>query len=47
MRFQGKLKFAALILLLVVIGAFVASCGGSRANSQKRRDSRSKSTSRG
>ena len=35
MRFQGKLKFAALILVLVVIGAFVASCGGSRANSRK------------
>jgi RND family efflux transporter MFP subunit len=35
MRFQGKLKFAALILLLVAASAFVASCGGSRANSRK------------
>src|SRR5687767_4232102 len=35
MRFQGNLKFAALILVLVAIGAFVASCGGSRANSRK------------
>lgn len=35
MRFQGNLKFAALILVLVAIGAFVASCGGSRANVRK------------
>ena len=35
MRFQGKLKFAALILVLVAIGVFVASCGGSRANVRK------------
>ena len=32
---QGKLKFAALILLLLAAIAFVASCGGSRANSKK------------
>lgn len=35
MRSQGKLKFAALLLLLGAMGAFVASCGGSRANSIK------------
>ena len=32
MRFQGTLKFAILILLLVATGVFVASCGGSKAN---------------
>ena len=32
---QGKLKFTALIVLLLVAIAFVASCGGSRANSKK------------
>ena len=32
MRVEGKIKFAALILLLVVTGVFVASCGGSKAN---------------
>jgi RND family efflux transporter MFP subunit len=32
MRSRQTLKFAALILLLTGIGAFVASCGGSRAN---------------
>ena len=35
MRFEGKLKFAVLILLLVVTGVFVASCGGSKANVSK------------
>ena len=35
MRFQGKLKFAALLVLLVAIAGFVASCGGSRANVRK------------
>ncbi|HVF23116.1 MAG TPA: efflux RND transporter periplasmic adaptor subunit [Pyrinomonadaceae bacterium] len=35
MRSQGKLKFAVLMLLLVMTSAFVASCGGSRANSRK------------
>ena len=32
MRFQGTLKFAILILLLVATGVFVGSCGGSKAN---------------
>jgi RND family efflux transporter MFP subunit len=32
MRSQGIFKFTTLILLLVAIGAFVASCGGSKAN---------------
>jgi RND family efflux transporter MFP subunit len=32
---QCKLKFTALILLLLVASVFVASCGGSRANSRK------------
>ena len=35
MRFRGKLQFATLILLLVVAGVFVASCGGSKANVRK------------
>jgi RND family efflux transporter MFP subunit len=35
MRFQVTLKFAVLILLLVVTGVFVASCGGSKANVRK------------
>ena len=35
MRFQAKLKFVVLILLLVVTGVFVASCGGSKANVRK------------
>ena len=35
MRFEGKLKFAVLIVLLVVTGVFVASCGGSKANVRK------------
>jgi RND family efflux transporter MFP subunit len=35
MRSQGTLKFAALILLLVISGVFVASCGGSKANVRK------------
>lgn len=34
MRSQGTLKLAALILLLVAGGVFVASCGGSKANSK-------------
>lgn len=35
MRFQAKLKFAAFLLVLVAIAGFVASCGGSKANSRK------------
>src|SRR5215211_5005 len=35
MRFQGKLKVLILLLVLVVAGAFVASCGGSKANVRK------------
>jgi RND family efflux transporter MFP subunit len=35
MRSQGKLQFAVLILLLVAAAAFVASCGGSKANVRK------------
>ena len=35
MRFEGTLKFAVLIVLLVVTGVFVASCGGSKANVRK------------
>lgn len=34
MRSQGTLKLAALILLLLAGGVFVASCGGSKANSK-------------
>ena len=35
MRSQGNLKSVVLILLLVAIGVFVASCGGSKANVRK------------
>jgi RND family efflux transporter MFP subunit len=35
MRVQGKLKFLILILVLVVAGAFVSTCGGSKANLRK------------
>ena len=35
MRSQGKLKLTILILLLVAVAAFVASCGGSKANVRK------------
>ncbi|HEU5460408.1 MAG TPA: efflux RND transporter periplasmic adaptor subunit [Pyrinomonadaceae bacterium] len=35
MRVQAKLKFAALLLVLVAVAGFVASCGGSRANARK------------
>lgn len=35
MRFQGKLKVLILLLALVVTGAFVASCRGSKANVRK------------
>ena len=35
MRSEGKFTFATLILLLVVTGVFVASCGGSKANVRK------------
>jgi RND family efflux transporter MFP subunit len=35
MRFQSKLKLAALLVVLVAIAGFVASCGGSRANVRK------------
>ena len=35
MRSRVKLKFAALLLLLVAVSVFVASCGGSRANVRK------------
>ncbi|HEV8428134.1 MAG TPA: efflux RND transporter periplasmic adaptor subunit [Pyrinomonadaceae bacterium] len=35
MRFQRKLKVLILLLALVAAGAFVVSCGGSKANSRK------------
>jgi RND family efflux transporter MFP subunit len=35
MRSQGKLKVLILLLVLVTAGAFVASCGGSKANVRK------------
>lgn len=35
MRSQGNLKFAVLLLLLVAVGAFIAACGGSKANVRK------------
>ena len=35
MRFNGKIKFVLVMLLLVAVGAFVASCGGSKANVRK------------
>jgi len=35
MRFKGNLKLVLLIVLLVVAGAFIASCGGSKANVRK------------
>src|SRR5215217_272532 len=35
MRSNGNLKLVFLILLLVAVGAFVASCGGPRANVRK------------
>src|SRR5829696_2620861 len=35
MRFNGKLKLVTLTLLLVAVGGFVASCGGSKANVRK------------
>ena len=35
MRFQGKLKVLILLLALLVAGALVASCRGSKANSRK------------
>ncbi len=35
MRVQGKLKFAAFLVVLVAIAGFIASCGGSRANVRK------------
>ena len=35
MRSQGKLKLTILILLLVATAAFIASCGGSKANVRK------------
>ena len=35
MRSKGKLQVAVLMLLLVVAGVFVASCGGSKANVRK------------
>src|SRR6185503_3060705 len=35
MRVQGKLKLAALLVVLVAIAGFIASCGGSRANVRK------------
>src|SRR5687767_14993954 len=34
MRSLGNLKSVVLILLLVAVGAFIASCGGSKANSR-------------
>ena len=35
MRFNGNLKLVLLIVLLVAVGAFIASCGGSKANVRK------------
>src|SRR6185312_2225951 len=35
MQLTGKLKLALVMLLLVAVGAFVASCGGSKANVRK------------
>src|SRR5215212_1981742 len=35
MQLTGKLKLALVMLLLVAAGAFVASCGGSKANARK------------
>jgi RND family efflux transporter MFP subunit len=35
MRSKGNLKFAVLLLLLVAVGAFIAACGGSKANIRK------------
>src|SRR5215218_4925891 len=35
MRSKGNLKLLILTLLLVAVGAFIASCGGSRANARK------------
>jgi RND family efflux transporter MFP subunit len=35
MQLTGKLKLALVMLLLVAVGAFVASCGGSKANARK------------
>jgi len=35
MRSKGNLKFAILLLLLVAVGAFIAACGGSKANIRK------------
>jgi RND family efflux transporter MFP subunit len=35
MRSKGNFKLVVLILLLIAVGAFVASCGGSRANIRK------------
>src|ERR1051325_4883433 len=35
MRSKGNLKSVVLILLLVAVGAFIASCGGSKANVRK------------
>lgn len=35
MRSQGNLKFAVLVLLLVAVAAFIAACGGPKANVRK------------
>jgi RND family efflux transporter MFP subunit len=35
MRTKGNLKFAFLMLLLVAVGAFIAACGGPKANVRK------------
>ncbi len=35
MRSKGNVKFALLLLLLVAVGAFIAACGGSKANIRK------------
>lgn len=35
MRLKGNLKFALLTLLLVAVAAFIAACGGSKANVRK------------
>jgi len=35
MSFQPKLKFVALLLVLVAVAGFIAACGGSKANVRK------------
>jgi len=44
MQSKRNLKVAALILLLIITGIFVSSCGGSRANSRKEETSAENNT---